>query len=116
VLVTDVISITRDWRLVVDPATAQPYYQHRDGRVRTSFDLARAPEAPVVYRAVKREFDVATALSTRQLRTGRWERPGRELRFRAMQKAVFGLEFALKLVNRWDESLKAPVAEGVKAA
>lgn len=95
------------WTLYSDPATADPWLKHRDGRVRMPHEVARLPEsweAHQVYSALSRKLDEMD---------WEWRLCGNDARFIATDSAAMVMESMLKKLDRWDARLKVHGAMGV---
>jgi hypothetical protein len=92
-----ITEVGQGWLLVLDVASGRPYFDRKEGRACTLYGMAQLPEGREVYRETKRALEVATR---------EWGRHSRDAKWVALSKATEGLEFALKLAGRWDETLK----------
>lgn len=90
----EILKLPHGWSLYKD--CGDPFFRHRDGRVRTPFEFSACPEARTVFRDLKRELDIADT---------DWTAPGEHGSFRAMDKAKIALQLSLQTRRRWSPEL-----------
>jgi len=95
---TKVTDLPRGWTLYASDdchgISMMPVFVHRDGRRRHALEVATRPEAPEVFREIKRQLDIADK-----------RRKLDDFSFRGLDMGKFSLEMSLKLVQRFDKGL-----------
>ena len=95
-----VAALSYGWSLYTDPANAEPWLKHRDGRLRMPHEVARLPEVKeshAVYSEISRVLDVMDR---------EWRLPGEDSRFIAADSAAMVMESMFRKTERWIPTLR----------